>query len=297
MTETDLWLKAENLQKTGSFKARGAINTLGTLSPEERSRGVVAVSAGNHGAALAYAARMVGACAAVIMPETATRSKIAAIEGYGAEAMLVPGDRLMESMEEIRNERGAVFVHPFDHPSVIAGAGTVGLEILEDLPDVEVVVVPVGGGGLISGIAIAIMTLHPETMVIGVEPEGSNVVSQSLAAGRPLRLESYASIADGLNAPWSAPFSLAIIQRAVDRVVTVPDSQIARAMRLTLERTKLVVEPAGAAAIAGLLSGLIPEATGKRAVAILSGGNVDVSRISELTAATNTADIRSVGRV
>jgi threonine dehydratase len=282
MTGTDLWLKAENLQKTGSFKPRGAINAALQLTSEERARGVIGVSAGNFAAALAFGARIAGIRATVVMPETAPRSKVAATQGYGGDVVLVDGRRLMESMEEIQREGGQTFIHPFDNPKVIAGHGSIGLELAEDLPDVEVVVVPIGGGGLISGIATALKALRPAVVVVGVEPEGSNVVSQSLAAGHPIRLEHFQTVADGLNAPWSAPTSFAIVRRLVDEVITVSDAEIVRAMALILERTKLLVEPGGAAAVAALLTGRVPQAAGKRTVAILSGGNVDVSRLGEL---------------
>jgi threonine dehydratase len=284
MTGTDLWLKAENLQKTGSFKSRGAVNAALQLTPEERARGVIGVSAGNFAAALAFGARMAGVRATVVMPQTAPRSKIAATEGYGAEVVLVDGQRLMEGMEEVQRKGGQTFIHPFDNPHVIAGHGSIGLELAEDLPDVEAVVVPVGGGGLISGTATALKTLIPGVVVVGVEPEGSNVVSQSLAAGRPVSLERFQTVADGLNAPWSAPNSFAIVRRLVDEVVTVSDEEIVRAMALILERTKLLVEPAGAAAVAALLNGRVPATAGRRTVAILSGGNVDMSRLGDLMA-------------
>jgi threonine dehydratase len=288
LSRADLWLKAENLQKTGSFKPRGGTNAALQLAPEERSRGVISISAGNHAAALAFAARMAGTHATLVMPETASLSKIAATRGYGAEVVLVDGRRLMESMEEIQREQGQTFIHPFDHPQVIAGQGTVGLEIVDELPDVDTVVVPVGGGGLISGIAVALKALKPGIVVIGVEPEGSSVVSQSLAAGRTIKLEHFASIADGLNAPFSAPTSFALVQRFVDEMVIVSDEEIAHALALILERTKLLVEPAGAAAVAALLVGRVPQALGKKTVAVLSGGNVDLARVGQLVAPAAT---------
>lgn len=288
LSGADLWLKAENLQKTGSFKPRGGINATLQLAPEERSRGVISISAGNHAAALAFAARMAGTHATLVMPETASLSKIAATRGYGAEVVLVDGRRLMESMEEIQREQGQTFIHPFDHPQVIAGQGTVGLEIVDDLPDVDIVVVPVGGGGLISGIAVALKALKPGIVVIGVEPEGSSVVSQSLTAGRTIKLEHFASIADGLNAPFSAPTSFALVQRFVDEMVIVSDEEIANALALILERTKLLVEPAGAAAVAALVVGRVPEAIGKTTVAVLSGGNVDLALLGQLVAPAAT---------
>jgi threonine dehydratase len=277
-----VFLKAENLQKTGSFKARGGTNAILSLTPEQKTQGVIVVSAGNHGAGVAYGARIAGVQATVVMPETAMYSKIAAVEGYGAEVKLVDPARLMESMEEIRGEHGQTFIHPFDHPSVIAGQGTVGLEILDQLPKVDVIVVPVGGGGLLSGIAAYIKRKKPSIVVVGVEPKGSNVVSQSLAAGHPLALNHFQSIADGLNAPWSGPTSLGLIRELVDHVVMVDDDAIGAAMGTVLERVKLVVEPAGAAAVAALLQEVVPNSQGKRVVAILSGGNVDLSRIGTL---------------
>ncbi len=282
MTGATVLLKAENLQKTGSFKARGGLNAIGRLSAEERARGVITVSAGNHGIALSYAGSMLVAPVTVVMPETAVKSKMAAIEAYGGRTVRVDGGHLMESMEEIRGREGQVFIHPFDNPDVIAGQGTVGLELLEDCPDVEVVVVPVGGGGLISGVATAIKLQQPHIAVIGVEPEGSTAVSQSLAAGKPVWLKQFQTVADGLNAPWGGPNSLSIVQGRVDRVLTVTDDEILLALRIILERTKLLVEPAGAAAVAALLTGRVHEAEGRTAIAVLSGGNVDLSRLSDI---------------
>jgi len=269
-----VWLKVEALQRTGSFKVRGALNAVGRLTEEELRRGVITVSAGNHGMALAFAARECGSSAVVVMPRTAVPAKIAAVEGFGGRPVLVDGSRMMESMEAIREREGQTFVHPFDHPHVMAGQGTVGLEILDDLPDVDAVVVPTGGGGLLSGVATAVKSRVSHARVIGVEPEGSTAVSQSLAAGRPLRLESFQTIADGLNAPWSGPNSFAIIQRLVDEVVTVSDDQIAEALIVTLDRVKLVVEPAGAAGVAALLNGQLSGVRGRKVAVILSGGNV-----------------------
>ena len=275
-------LKAENLQKTGSFKARGGTNAILSLSADQRARGVIAVSAGNHAAGVAYGAGLGGVRATVVMPETAVPEKIAAVESYGAHVRLVDPARLMERTGEIQRDEGQIFLHPFDEPTVIAGQGTVGMEIVDDVPDVDLVVVPVGGGGLISGVAAWLKHAKPSVSVIGVEPSGSNVVSQSLAAGHPVTLHQFQSIADGLNAPWSGPVSLRLIQQLVDDVVTVTDSAIGAAMRIVMERTKLIVEPAGAAGIAGLLEGSIPNAEGKRIVVILSGGNVGLSRLGAL---------------
>jgi threonine dehydratase len=293
-TGATVWLKAESLQKTGSFKVRGALNAVTNLQADERRRGVITVSAGNHGMAVAYAGRMLDTAATVVMPDTAGKNKIAAIEGYGADAVLVDGTKLMESMEVIRAEHGQVFLHPFDHPHVIAGQGTVGLEIVEDFPDVDMVVVPVGGGGLISGVVTAVKRLNPAVMVVGVEPEGSTAVSQSLAAGQPLRLSKFGTIADGLNAPWSGPNTLAIVQSLVDYVVTVTDDQIAQAMVTIAQRTKLLVEPAGAAGVAALLLGKVRDIENRNVVVILSGANVDaqvLSRVFSQSAPLNAGSV------
>jgi len=268
MAEVELWVKAELLQRTGSFKVRGVLNKLAHLTPEERARGVIGVSAGNHAQALAYGAALEGVPCTVVMPETAVRSKVAATRGYGAEVVL-HGATSIESFAEydrLLEARGLVPVHPFDDPHVMAGQGTVGLEMLEDTPHPETldaVIVPVGGGGLISGIAVAIKESRPEVRVIGVEPEGAPSLSRALA-------------------PFAGPHTLAIAQRYVDRMVLVSDDEIAAALRLTLERTKLQAEPAGAAGIAALLLGRCGLRPGARVVVCVSGGNIDRERLKEL---------------
>lgn len=283
MTETELWLKAENLQKTGCFKPRGVVNAVLALSPEERALGVMTFSAGNTAQALAYAAAVTGTPATVLMPENAPRSKVDAVVGYGAEVIQVPMAEIMAAAEAVRQERGRIMIHPWENRALIAGHASIGCEILEDLPDVDDVVVPVGGGGLIAGIASAIKLLRPETRVIGVEPEGSRSVSRSLEAGEPVVVVPD-SIADGLNAPSTAPTPLGIIHELVDEMATVSDAEIARAMALVITRTKLLVEPSGAAAVAALLSRRVPGGTAHRTVAILSGGNVDLARLGQLLA-------------
>jgi threonine dehydratase len=281
MTGTTLWLKAENLQKTGCFKPRGVVNAVLSLEPHERARGVMTFSAGNTAQALAYAARVTGTPATVVMPETAPAAKAAAVRDYGAELVQVPMADLLRTAEEVREARGRIMVHPWENRALIAGHGTLGLEILDDLPEVALVVVPVGGGGLISGIVCAVKAVRPHARVIGVEPEASTAVSQSLAAGRPVQIVP-ASIADGLNAPSTAATPLAIVRELVDEIVTVSDAAIAGAMRLIVERTKLLVEPSGAAAVAALLSGAVRAAPDESTAAILSGGNVDLTRLGEL---------------
>ncbi|MBI2614581.1 MAG: pyridoxal-phosphate dependent enzyme [Gemmatimonadetes bacterium] len=270
-----LHLKAELLQKTGSFKVRGVLNKLLAMDPAERSRGLVSLSAGNHAAALAWGASAVGTTAAIVMPATAVPSKIDATRGYGGEVVLTEGN-LLDTCLALQKERGLTLVHPFDDPLVIAGHGTIGLELLEDLPNLEVVLVPVGGGGLLSGIAAAIKGRRPDTWVVGVEPTGADIVYRSLKAGRPLRLEpGPKTVADGLAAPFAGEHTQAQIQRDVDEIVLVEDEAILQALKLIVERAKLVPEPAGAAAFAALLAGAVKPERGAVVVCVVSGGNVD----------------------
>jgi threonine dehydratase len=282
MSGYEITLKCENLQKTGSFKPRGAINRIATLDAAAAARGVITISAGNHAQGVAFAAARLGVTAVVVMPETAVASKVAATRGYGAECVL-HGDvhAAFEKMHELQEERGLTLVHPFDDPMLIAGHGTVGLEIADD-GAFDAVVTGVGGGGLISGVATAFEALAPDTPVFGVEPEGAATMSAALEAGESVRLEGLDTIADGLAPPFAGTLNLAITQRAVQQVVTVTDDQIAAAMRLLLERCKLLVEPAGAAALAALLEGRIALPRGARVAVVLSGGNVDVSRLADL---------------
>jgi threonine dehydratase len=283
MTNTDLRLKAENLQRTGAFKVRGAVNAVLQLTPEQQARGIVTMSAGNHGQALAFAAGLAGVRCVVFVPEGAVKAKVEAIKGYGAEVRFAPTmETLKATMEAYQAAEGLHFVHPFGEPAIIAGQGTVGLEILEDFPEVEAIVVCVGGGGLLSGISLAVKSQRPDVRVVGVEPEGADVVRRSLDAGRPLVMEKVQTVADGLAAPFSAPLTMAVIERYADDVVLVTDDEILAALRLILERTKLLVEPAGAAAAAALLTNKVGLAHGTRTVATLSGGNVDIGRLKEL---------------
>jgi threonine dehydratase len=283
LTGTRLGLKAENLQRTGAFKARGALNAVLQLTPEQRERGVITLSAGNHGAGLAYAAQIAGVRCVVFMPENAVPTKVAAVRGYGAEARFAPSmETVFAAMDDYRQAHGLHYVHPFGDPHIIAGQGTVGLEIVEDCPDVETIAVCVGGGGLLAGVAVAAKALRPEVRVVGVEPEGAPVVTRSLVAGYPVTIEKITTVADGLAAPFAAPTSQRIIERLVDDVVIVTDEEILGALRVILERAKLLVEPAGAAATAALLSGKVGAAPGSRAIATLSGGNVDFEKLKRL---------------
>ena len=283
LTRTRLGLKAENLQRTGAFKARGALNAVLRLTPEQRECGVVTLSAGNHGQGLAYAAKLAGIRCVVFMPEHAVPTKVAAVKGYGAEARFASSmETVFEIMDEYRKAHGMHYVHPFGDPDIIAGQGTVGLEIVEDCPDVDTIAVCVGGGGLLAGIAVAAKALKPNTRVVGVEPAGAPVVTRSLMAGYPVTIEEITTVADGLAAPFAAPTSQRLIERYVDDVVIVTDAEILEALRLILERTKLLVEPAGAVATAALLTGKAGAETGSRTVATLSGGNVDFEKLKRL---------------
>ena len=272
-------LKAENLQKTGSFKPRGATNAVRQLPQEARSRGVVTFSAGNHAQALAYAAAAEGVKCTVVMPASAVPSKVDACRAYGAEVVLHGTPReAMAHFQVLQQTRNLVPIHPFDHPHVIAGQGTLGLEIMEDVPDVSLVIVPIGGGGLISGIATALRGLDVPVRIVGVETTGSNAMRAALASGRPVMLDRIDSIADGLNAPSVTDRTLDIVRRYVDEVVEVTDAALIDAMRFAMERLKLVLEPAGAAGLAALLGGHAGRPTGRVAI-VLSGGNVDLTRL------------------
>lgn len=278
-----IYLKAEHLQKTGSFKTRGMTARVAALTADERARGIITFSAGNAAQGYAYAGAALGVPVTVVMPAAAVRSKVDAATGYGARVIL-EGEHfgaVYAAMERIRDEEGLVLCHPFDDPDVVAGHGSAGLEILEDLPDVDVVVVGIGGGGLISGIALALKEQRPPVRVYGVEPETSDAISQALEAGHPVRIQA-ASVADGLNAPFAGELTLAMIGRYVDDVIRIDDATILAGLRFALERTKQVIEPAGAAALAATLFGRVPVRDGDRVAVVLSGGNVEVGRLGEL---------------
>ncbi|MBA2949074.1 threonine ammonia-lyase [Streptomyces himalayensis] len=268
-------LKCENLQRTGSFKLRGAYVRIAGLLPEERAAGVVAASAGNHAQGVALASSLLGVHSTVFMPVGAPLPKVAATREYGAEVRLhgqVVDDSLAAA-KEYAAETGAVFIHPFDHPDIIAGQGTVGLEILEQCPEVRTIVVGIGGGGLAAGIAVVVKTLRPEVKVVGVQAAGAAAYPLSLAAGRPVSVENPATMADGIKVgrPGDVPFK--IVEQYVDEVRTVSEDELSSALLLCLERAKMVVEPAGASPVAALLSR--PETFEGPVVALLSGGNVD----------------------
>ena len=280
-----VYLKAEHLQRTGSFKPRGALAKIAALTPDERSRGIITISAGNAAQGYAYAGQVAGIAVTVVMPAGANPTKVAACRGYGAEVILEGADvgETLDAMERIRAERDLTFCHPYDDPDWIAGTGTVGLEIVEDLPEVDLVVVGVGGGGLISGVAGAIGQLRPGARVYAVEPEGADALRRGLEAGRPVRMTPR-SVADGLNGPFAGEWNIAMAKAFVETVVLVPDETILAGLRFALERTKQVLEPAGVAALGALLAGRIPIDEGERACVVLSGGNVDIARLGELVA-------------
>ena len=265
----DAFLKAELLQRTGSFKPRGVLNNLASLSDEEKARGVIAISAGNHAQAVAWGAAQEGLDALLVMWQGASEAKIAATRGYGAAVDLEAADpgAAFRRLDALLEETGRTLVHPFDDPRTIAGQGTVGLEVLEDLPDVETIVVPIGGGGLISGIATAV---HGRARVVGVEPETSSAMHSALEAGERVEI-SPTSIADGLNAPHAGRNALTIVRERVAEIVLVSEEEIEEGFRFLYERAKLACEPAGAAAVAAVLAGKVD---GGRTVCIVSGGNV-----------------------
>jgi threonine dehydratase len=275
-------LKCENLQRTGSFKIRGAYVRLSRLSEEERARGVVAASAGNHAQGVALAAKMLGIKATVFMPEGAPIPKVNATRGYGAEVRF-HGEFLTQALvaaQQFSDETGAVFIHPFDHSDIVAGQGTCGLEILQQAPEAATVLVPTGGGGFIAGIATAIKGLRPDVRVVGVQAEEAASFPESLRQGAPVALEQMTTMADGIAVarPGDVPF--AAIQKYVDDVVTVSEDSISRALVMLLERAKMVVEPSGAVAVAALMDQ--PKAFGTPVVAVLSGGNVDPLLLGKL---------------
>ncbi len=285
LADDSVLLKAEHLQKTGSFKPRAALNRLASLSDDERARGAITMSAGNAGQAYAWAGRAANVPVTVVMPAAAVRSKVDACIGYGAEVVLHGADvgETADETHRLVEERALTIVHPFDQPEVIAGNGTLGLEIVEDVPDVDVVVVGIGGGGLISGVASAVKSVVPGARVVGVEPVASNALTLGLEAGHPVPIRPV-SVADGLGAPYAGELTLPIVRDTVDEIVLLTDPEILAGVRFALERLKQVLEPAGAAALAALLLGRVPVRDGERVVVVLSGGNVALDRLGEFLA-------------
>lgn len=288
-----IWIKAENLQRTGAFKLRGALNAIQRLTPEQRQKGVVASSAGNHAQGVALAAAAAGVPATIVMPKSAPMIKVEATRAYGAEVLLA-GDSFDQAdrvAQQLQAERGAYLLHPFDDVDVIAGQGTIALEILEQIERPAAIVVPVGGGGLISGIALTVKALRPDVRVIGVQAAGSDAMYRSVRAGRVVNADTVRTIADGLAVKDPRRRTFRAIQRWVDELVIVPEDEIAAAILMMLERGKMVVEGAGAVAVAALHYGHVSGLNGP-AVAVVSGGNIDVNVISRIIERGLVADGR-----
>ena len=281
--DVDVWLKAENLQLTGSFKLRGAYYKISQLTDEEKKRGVIACSAGNHAQGVALGATRNGIKSLICLPAGAPISKVEATKNYGAEVCLVPGvyDDAYAKALELRDKHGYTFVHPFDDPKVIAGQGTIGLEILEDMPDVEAVVVPIGGGGLIAGIAFTLKTLRPHIKIYGVQSVGAPSMVQSLIEHKRQHLNQVGTIADGICVKEPGETTFDICSKYVEEVVTVTDDEIAAAILALIENHKLVAEGAGAVAVAAVMFNKIP-VKGKKTVCVVSGGNIDVSTLNRV---------------
>ncbi len=277
-------LKAEMFQRTGSYKIRGPLNKFMSLSDDERRRGVVCSSAGNHAQGVALAARIHGIHAVVVMAENATPSKIEATRGYGAEVVLhgTIWDDANEKAKELVRDRGLTYVHPFDDLELIAGQGTLGLEVVRDWPDVDVIVVPIGGGGLISGVAMAAKSIKPSIKVIGVESSGAPGMRDSVRAGAVVTLDRVDCIIDGLRVKRVGETTFDVVRRMVDDIVTLPDERIFEAMLWIMSHAKLVVEGAAAAPVAALLDGLIEAPAGSNVVCVLSGGNVNLDQLRGL---------------
>jgi threonine dehydratase len=272
-------LKLEFLQKTGSFKPRGAFNKLLSLSDEERGRGVVAVSGGNHAQGVAYAARRLGVPAVICMPQATPANYLDATRGYGAEVLLTPDIHAAFAETDRLESQGRVLLHPFDDPLVAAGQGTIGLEILEDAPDVTHVYVSIGGGGLLAGVGTALKSVKPDVQVVGVETEGADAMSQALAAGRPVELPAITSIARTLGAPKVSAFTLEAARRLAREVVVVPDAEAVAALVLLLERAKVLTEPAAACCLAAAERQRAHLKPGDHVVLLLCGGNVSLADV------------------
>ena len=274
--DTEVVAKMEFLQRTGTFKARGALATLHTLEADQLKRGVTAVSAGNHAIAVAYAARTVGTTAKVVMVSSANRSRVESCRSFGGEVVLAENvHEAFELAEQIQREEGRYFVHPFEGQSIALGTGTVGLEICEQVESFDALIVPIGGGGLIGGIANAVKQLRPGCQIIGVEPDGADSMHRSRAAGEPMSIDRVTTIADSLGAPFAMPYSFALTQQNVDRLVKVSDDELQRTMGFLFRAMKLAVEPACVASTAALLGPLRDELRSKRVVLVMCGSNID----------------------
>jgi len=274
--ETRVFLKEELFQRAGSFKPRGALTVMLDLAPEALRRGVTAVSAGNHAMAVGYAAQVLGTTAKVVMPKNANPFRVAACRELGADVELVEDvHQAFERVRQIEEEEGRTFVHPFEGPLTALGTATLGLELVEQVEDLDAVIVPIGGGGLCAGVAAAVKQARPACLVFGVEPEGADTMHRSFAAGSPQAIDAVRTIADSLGAPHAAPYSFALCRRFVDELVLVDDDALRRAMRLLMTSAKLAVEPAGAAATAALVGPLRERLRGRRVAVVVCGANTD----------------------
>lgn len=282
-TDCELYLKTENLQVTGSFKVRGAYYKISQLSPAEKAKGIIACSAGNHAQGVALAAQRMGIESTICMPDGAPISKVEATKAYGAKTCLVPGayDDAYAKACQLRDETGATFIHPFDDAEVIAGQGTIGLEILEQIADADAVVVPVGGGGLLAGVAFAIKHLRPDIKVYGVQAERAAGMVESIRNGELVTLPGVSTFADGIAVKHPGDLTFSLIREYVDDVVTVTEDEIATAILTLMEKQKLIAEGAGAVSVAAVLFGKLP-VKGKKVVALISGGNIDVNILSRV---------------
>lgn len=285
LPQTEVWLKLELLQKTGTFKLRGALNCIEALDAEAKARGVVAVSAGNHAIAVAYASELAGTRAKVVMLEQSSPARIAACKASGAEILLAPDvHQAFAWAKQIAEDESRTMIHPFEGPLTAQGTATVGLELMQQVPQLDAVIVPIGGGGLCAGIAAAVKQINPACAVYGVEPEGADSMSRSLRSGQPEKLEKVSTVADSLGAPFALPYSFGVCQRFVDDVVRVSDDALCQAMYFLFRDMKLVTEPATAASTAALLGPLKETLNGKKVGLIVCGANIDAGRYSELLA-------------
>ncbi|MCI1821994.1 MAG: threonine ammonia-lyase [Megasphaera sp.] len=284
VADCNVWLKLENLQRTGSFKLRGAYNKVASLTQEERDKGVIAASAGNHAQGVALAASVYGCQSTICMPKHAPLSKIAATRSYGANVVLFGDffDEAAAKANELAEKNGYTFVHPFNDPLVIAGQGTIALEIIDQLPDVDAIVVPIGGGGLIAGIAVAAKSVNPKIKIIGVQTENMPSMQTSINQGKILTVEGKASLADGITVKTPGDLTFELVKKYVDDIVTVDETEIAEAILWLIERVKTVSEGAGAVPVAALMNGKITGLRNKKVAAMVSGGNIDVNQMTRI---------------
>ena len=279
---SNFFFKQELFQKTGSFKIRGVLNKLSSLTTDQLKNGVVSLSSGNHAQAVAYGSKIYNISSTIVMPTYSTKSKIEATKGYGAKVIITDED-LISVVNEIQKETNATLIHPFDDDYIIAGQGTLGLEITEDMPDIDHIFTAIGGGGLISGICIAMKAHNPKIKIIGVEPEGADGMRQSLEKKKPVTLDSINTIADGLSAPFIGKRNFEIVQKHIDQLITVSDKEIIESMWLIFERTKLFVEPSAAAGLAPILFDKYKLPINSKAMFILCGGNIDKEKLIQIS--------------